>query len=146
MPVSPAAHRFPELYFLRLQGVLPYMSTSFTCQKTFEDHRHSSGALSLHSFFSLIFYPNPASLELYLQAFGSQGPLGKKLGWSGTNLCTSLLSRDIVLHFLLSNNWKWLLFLSYDFAVTYARNYSGPICFIIAQNNCLVLFVKFFFY
>lgn len=129
MPASPEAHSFPDLSFPRLQGVPSYTtSTSSICQKTWEDPRHFSGALSLHSCLLSHVLPTNSS---YLQAptllcLGStslplvhRGPLGRKLSWFGPNLCVSLLCRNIALYFLFSDNWKWLFFsVSCSFVVT----------------------------
>lgn len=43
-------------------------------------------------------------------ALGPQGPLGRKRGQSGTHLCVSLLSRNTVLHLLLSEKGCFLYF------------------------------------
>lgn len=109
------------LPFPRLQAVPSYStSTSSVCTKTWEDPRHFSGALSLHS--CLLSHASPtnsSSLQApTLLCLGSaslpvvhRAPLGRKLSWSGPHLCVSLLCRNIVLYFLFSDNWKWLLFL-----------------------------------
>lgn len=101
----------------------------YICPKTCEDPRHFSRALSLHSFLllcsaykcQLLSSPSGALPRLYFPAFRPQRPLSWKLGWSGTNLCISFLSRNTVLHFLFSDTWKGCFSMFCGFVVTYDR-------------------------
>lgn len=93
----------------------------------------------------LLSSPSGALPGLYFPAFSPQRPLNWKLGWSGTNLCISFLSRNTVLHFLFSDTWEGcfsyvLWFCSY----LWQGGYSGPSYFIMPQTSCFVSLVKLF--